>query len=98
MAEEFKGRGELFPVACAYAHCAAALAYENDSDRLTEDEQRVQRQFVDQSIELLRQLAASGKLSSTDLERDPDLDPIRNEPEFEGLLEELRRRTNSAGE
>jgi tetratricopeptide (TPR) repeat protein len=79
----------LYNVACCYALCAAAVS---DSTPVpsTADAESIRNEYVAKAIDALRQCLKHGLDRSTYLEIDPDLDAIRQAPEFQDIVRELK--------
>ena len=91
---------QLFPqdyygAACRYAQCATIVLNRLESSDPTVDQTEFDDYCV-QAMELLRQAKATGYFTApsqalSQLNRDPDLDPLRDLADFEALLAEFRR-------
>ena len=68
------------------AACGYALAAESVSA-----DAALARRYKSAALECLRQAKNHGWSDLSTLEIDPDLEPIRKEPEFSALLEEFRK-------
>src|SRR5262249_2849592 len=71
----------LFDVACCYAICQG-LATEGT----------LREHYTAQALESLRQAVSHGYKDVVSLETEPDLDSLREQPNFQAFLAELRRR------
>jgi serine/threonine-protein kinase len=71
----------LFDVACCYAICRG-LATEGT----------LREHYTAQALESLRQAVSHGYKDVVSLETEPDLDSLREQPNFQAFLTELRRR------
>jgi serine/threonine-protein kinase len=90
-----KDAGSLYRVACCYAVCFWAI--EHGKSPLSPADQKLQQSFAARAVEALRQAVALDFKDFRTIEADPDLDPIRNYPEYRSLAKEFpAKRTASA--
>ena len=68
----------LFCVACGYALCIPAVV--EGKDKLSSEEQALQKRYADSALDALRQAIAKGYDDRVTLETDPDLAPIQTDP------------------
>ena len=80
----------LYNVACCYSLCVAAVLRDKSGEQLTSEEQALKRKYGDLAIAALRQAATRGLKGASGVMADPDLDAIRDHPEYPKLLEELK--------
>ena len=83
--------GSLTDVACCLATCSAMVAAGKPADTLTAQERSLREQYANQALEALRQAVAQGYRNVVNLETEPDLDALRDQPGFKSLLAELTR-------
>ena len=76
-----------FHSACGFALSAGAAA---SSPASAESARRV-RHYTDRALDALRLALKRGWRSAEEVATDPDLDPIRGDPEFKALLEQFRK-------
>ena len=76
-----------FHSACGFALSAGAVA----SLPPTAESARLVRHYTDRALDSLRLAFKRGWKSAEGVATDPDLDPIRTEPEFAALLEQFRK-------
>ncbi len=76
-----------FHSACGFALSAGAAA---SSPPSAESRQQV-RHYTDRAVDALRLALKRGWRSAAEVATDPDLDPIRADPDFVALLEEFRK-------
>jgi hypothetical protein len=74
-----KDAGALIDITCCYAVCSTAAG----ADQATRD------RYTAKAIETLQQAIAAGYGDKVNLETEPDLDTIRNHPEFKPLLDKM---------
>jgi hypothetical protein len=97
MADELRRRGVqtadmLFSIACGYALCVPA-ADSKPTNQGGDADQPQQQPYVAASIECLRLAIDQGYKDIGALERDPDLDPVRGNAEFQKLLQSVKQDT-----
>jgi serine/threonine-protein kinase len=80
--QELEDRSRLINVACCYSLCSAAVA---------PDEVRLREDYTKQSLDALRQAVQHGYRDVINIETEPDLDPVRDQPAFKELLAGLAR-------
>jgi len=85
----------LFNIACCYALCVPAVAFARTADKLTSDEVQLQKRYAASAIDALRQAISHGYRDLQGLQIDPDLDPIRDQPGFIALVNELKKSSPS---
>ena len=74
----------LYDAACVYGRCAASI---DPADKGTTDEQKVRREgWVIEGLETLTEAFARGWDNVNHTRKDPDLEPLRERPEFEAVL------------
>jgi tetratricopeptide (TPR) repeat protein len=81
----------LQEVASAYALSVPAVANGRLPSQLTAAGRDLQQRYTTRALEALRQLKSNGWGDWVSLETEPDLVPLRGNPDFEKLLEEWRR-------
>jgi hypothetical protein len=81
-----KDRELLLTIARCYAQCAAALA--GDPTR--------QQQNEEKALAAMRDAVGQGYKDLISLETDPDLDPVRERPEFQKLLADIKSKQVAA--
>lgn len=84
LAEKFaaaaaKDRELLIEIACCYAQCAAAVP----------NNPKLAQRYRDKALAAIANVIAQGYKDSQQLETDPDLDPLRDQPRFKALLAKL---------
>jgi hypothetical protein len=72
----------LVDLACCYAVCSGAVAPEEGGLR---------ERYTGQALEALRRAVARGYRDLVNLETEPDLDAVRDQPAFKDLLAGLPR-------
>jgi serine/threonine-protein kinase len=82
--------GVLYQLACCYALCAPAVALPKTDSDLTEVERGQQTKYRQQAVKALEEAVDRGFRDRSAVEYDPDLDPIRGEEGFRGLLKRLQ--------
>ncbi len=75
-----KSQRNLYNIACCYAICVAAA---RDSDQTLGDK------YTNQAFTALRDAISLGYKAAGQLQTDPDLDPIREHPDFLRIIDEL---------
>ncbi len=70
----------LFQAACGYALCSAAAGQETAPGK----------EYRAKALGVLREMIAAGYRDRAELERDPDLDPIRDDAAFREVLAGLK--------
>ena len=73
--------GQLYNAACVYSLCAAAIKPEKDE--LT----AARQQHIADALATLREAIAAGYKNFAHMQKDPDLAPLRDLPEFNELIE-----------
>ena len=81
--------GILIDLACGYALCSAAVLRGKKPDQLTAADRAEQDRYRDLALAALRQAKQNGYKDAANLEVQPDLDPIRETPEFKSFVREL---------
>jgi hypothetical protein len=84
--------GRLYQAACCYSLCVPAVAMGKPEQELTDDEGRLRADYAARSIQAIRQAVLHDYKDVVALETDPDLTPVRQEAEFQKILEERRSR------
>jgi tetratricopeptide (TPR) repeat protein len=88
-APEFnKDPDNLFNVACCYALCSAAVTKGKKTAR---EKEQLRESFIDRAFRALQNAVAHGYQPLFNIETDPDLEPIRNSPQYLALLKELKQ-------
>jgi serine/threonine-protein kinase len=80
-----------FQAACGYALSAGSVAGDKPKAELTEAERALIETYRVKALEALRTGISRGYRSLGDLKIDPDLDPIRDDPRFQAVLDDLQR-------
>jgi hypothetical protein len=75
--------GSLVDVACTFAVCSGAVAA---------NEGQLRERYAERALEALRQAVAQGYRDVINLETEPDLDALRDRPEFQAILTDLTNR------
>ena len=75
--------GQLYNAACVYSLCAAAIKPE--SDALTAEQSAARQQHIADALATLREAIAAGFKDFAHMQKDPDLAPLRDLPEFKEL-------------
>jgi hypothetical protein len=70
-------------MSCSFAVCSGAVAA---------NESQLRERYADRALEALRQAVARQYRDVVNLETEPDLDALRDRPEFKAILAELARR------
>jgi hypothetical protein len=86
---EPKHKNNLYNAACLYARCAEALTKgkpEPSADELAE-----RKKYLDLSLAALKESLAAGYDNFDHLQKDADLDPLRELPEFQALIEDAQK-------
>jgi hypothetical protein len=81
--------GSLVEVAGCLALCVSAVSRGNEKNR-PEDE-TLQKDYAARAVQALQQAVAQGYRNVVNLETEPDLDAIRDHPEFKALLHKLQQ-------
>ena len=76
--------GQLYNAACVYSLTAAAI--KPDPDPLTAEQSAARQQHIADALATLREAIAAGYKDFAHLQKDPDLVPLRDLPEFKALL------------
>ena len=76
--------GQLYNAACVYSLCAAAIKPEPDP--LTAEQSAARQQHIADALATLREAIAAGYKDFAHMQKDPDLIPLRELPEFKALL------------
>ncbi len=77
-----------FAAAICLALCVRAA--EEDSGLPAAEREKVSQKYADQAVAALREAVRRGDRNIARMRNEPDLDPIRQRPEFQELLRELR--------
>ena len=80
-----------FQAACAYALAAGAVGAGKPADARSEDEKTLARKYTDKAIEAMENLVKYEWKDFHTLRTDPDLDPIRDDPRFAPLLDQVKK-------
>ncbi len=80
-----------FQAACGYALCAGAVARGIATDGCSSADSSLRKSYTTRAFQALRDALAHGWKSVVDVQTDPDLDPIRDDPGFPPILDEFRR-------
>ena len=75
---------QLYGAACVYSLCAAAI--KPDPDPLTAEQSTARQQHIADALATLRESIAAGWKDVAQMQKDPDLTPLRDLPEFKALL------------
>src|SRR5207244_839288 len=75
-----------YELACVRALCSTLVG--EGKSKLTAAEQAEKRRYADQAMEALRQAVAEGWGNVPWMEKDPDLDALRDRADFRKLLED----------
>jgi serine/threonine-protein kinase len=84
----------LYDRACWLALCSSVVGKGKAS--LTPAEQAERRKYGDQAMDALRQAVKAGQFSVHDLRTDPDLDALRQRPDFKELVEGVVKQGSTA--
>ena len=76
--------GQLYNAACVYSLCAAAIKTEPDA--LTAEQSAARQQHIADALATLREALAAGWKDFAHMQKDPDLTPLRDLPEFQELV------------
>jgi WD40 repeat protein len=79
-----KTSGDFYDIACCYALCAAGAVKEKSEP--TDVEQAEQKRLRDLALASLRDSIAAGYEDFAHMQKDPDLAPLRDLPEFKALF------------
>jgi tRNA A-37 threonylcarbamoyl transferase component Bud32/tetratricopeptide (TPR) repeat protein len=82
----------LFQALCAFALCSDAVAPGKSPGEISDADRKLRAEYRARALGVLRDMVAAGYRDRRELEIDPDLDPIRDEPGFQSVLEELRKK------
>ena len=77
---------QLYNAACVYSLCAAAIKPEKDQDALTTEQSAAREQHIADALATLREAIAAGWKDFAHMQKDSDLIPLRDLPEFKALL------------
>lgn len=80
----------LYQVVCGYALCAEGAEKKQKSDDGHADSAAISRKYLDLAIGALRRCVALGWKDAVTVQVDPDLDPIRGQPAFLQIVEQLK--------
>ncbi len=100
MAERLCPRAEqdpsiLFNIACGYALCFGAVAEgRQNGGELTADDRTSQASYTASALNAIDQAIQQGYRDVVGLERDPDLAPIRSNPQFIQFITSLKKSQN----
>jgi serine/threonine protein kinase len=86
-----KDANSLLDVACCFAICSGVVAPNQRAADLTPEQRQLRADFAGQAIEALQTAVGLGYRDVYNLETEPDLDAVREVPEFKALLDQLRR-------
>lgn len=97
IAEQFRPAAEKSPqtwfqIACCYALCIPAVEHGKDVHAITDADKQLQQTYRDKALEALKRLTAGAYHDVVDLETDPDLDPLRNAPDFKAIVTAVRQK------
>ena len=67
-----------------------------DLEALTKADQFRRQKYGDRAVDLLRRAVRGGFADLELLESDPDLDPLRNRPDFQELIKTLEKQAEAA--
>jgi tetratricopeptide (TPR) repeat protein len=81
----------LYYIACVYALCSSADGQRSGSEGATSLNPDLRQRYQDAAIRTLRQAMALGWKNLIDLQTDPDLDAIRQHPDYMALVAELQQ-------
>ena len=76
--------GQLYNAARVYSLCAAAI--KPDPDPLTAEQSAARQQHIAAALATLREAIAAGWKDFAHMQKDPDLTPLRDLPEFQELI------------
>ena len=88
-------KSNLYYVACGYAMCVWSAQTNGELNPDSKAEQ-IQR-FSDRAISVLQAAVNAGFENLSELEANPELDPIRDRPEFSELLEHIKSSQTDGG-
>jgi tetratricopeptide (TPR) repeat protein len=81
--------GSLIDVACCFAICSDVVAASKPAGELTPEQSRLREHYAGQALEALQAAVARGYRDVVNLETEPDLDAVRERPNFKALLDAL---------
>ena len=85
--------GTLFYVACGYALSAGAVADQLKDAPSNDEATQLKKRYETSAIETLEKAVTLGYRDVVSLQTDPDLDAVRQLPEFQKLLDTLGKDT-----
>jgi tetratricopeptide (TPR) repeat protein len=85
-----KNISNLYDAACAYALCAAGVAYGKSPGQLSAEEAAARKRYADRALETLSALTQLGFKDAANFEIDPDFAAIRQEEGYRRLLASLK--------
>ncbi len=88
--------GDIYNTACIYSLCAAAAR--KDPKLPAADKANLHDAYTKAAIRLLRHAFARGYQDLAHLKKDPDLDGLRDQEEFQKLMRELEVRVKTGTE
>ena len=77
---------QLYNAACVYSLCAAAIKPEKDQDALTAEQTAARQQHIADALATLREAVAAGYNDFAHMQKNPDLAPLHDLPEFKALF------------
>jgi hypothetical protein len=80
----------LYYVACVFSRSVAAVG--KDAKLSDADRARLQAQYADRAMELLRQAVAKGERNVARWKNEPGLDSVRSREDFQKLVQELEQK------
>ena len=83
-----KNPNVLLQAACGFALSAPGVGRGKSDASLTTIERALRQHYIDSAVEALRQAKANGYKDVHNLRIEPDLDPIREDKEFQSLMRE----------
>jgi tetratricopeptide (TPR) repeat protein len=78
----------LIQSACGFALSASGVGQGKSESALTTEERTLRQGYLDRAVEVLRQAKINGYKDVKNLEVEPDLDPVRDQPGFQALMRE----------
>jgi serine/threonine-protein kinase len=81
--------GDVYDAACLLARCVPLA--EKDAGLPEAKRQELARSYADRALDALRRAVKSGYKDAARMKKDPALDPLRQRPDFQQLLQDLKK-------
>jgi hypothetical protein len=80
----------LFQIACGYSLCVPAVVHGKSEAEITAADRGQQDEYASKAVAAVREAIQKGYRDRVALERDPDLRPMQQRPEFKALLDSIK--------